>query len=221
MKKLVSTLVLLGTVATSAFAQTGIQDPQNLLGTLDGFVDAKEFSQAFKAHDSIVLESQECTIYNDGNGSYMDCMTEEESKSVIEVDTQYALLNDNFAIVKNVYERYDRNPVRFWLHMQKQNIFASLQANGLAKSNMNNGYVRLERLVPTTFEVLGQSLKAQKLEISVVMIADDGTEIPFPFYVIVAKGLPFMGQVAEMGLEMEIDGHILPPAMKVIDFQKN
>ena len=220
MKKLISTLVLLGSL-TSAFAQTGIQDPQDLLGELDGFVDAKEFSSAFKVQDSVVLESQDCTIYNDGNGSYMDCTTEEESKSVIEVDTQYALLSDNFAIVKNVYERYDKNPVRFWLHMQKQNIFSSLHSNGLVKSKMNNGFVRLERLIPTTFEVQGQSLAAQKLEISVVMITDDGSEIAFPFYAIVAKGLPFMGQVAEMGLEMEIDGHILPPTMKVIDFQKN
>ena len=221
MKKLVSVLVLLGSLTSGAFAQTGIQDPQNLLGTLDSFVDAKEFSKTFNVNDSVTLESQECTIYNDGNGSYMDCMTEEESKSVIEVDTQYALLNDNFALVRNVYERYDRNPVRFWLHMQKQNIFSSLHTNGLVKSKMNNSFARLERLIPTTFDVQGQSLKAQKLEISVVMIADDGTEIPFPFYVIVAKGLPFMGQVAEMGLEMEIDGHILPPTMKVIDFQKN
>lgn len=221
MKKLVSALVLFGTLTSAAYAQVvTIQDPKNLLLDIDKFVDAQEFANAFKPFDSIVTETKECSVYNDGNGSYMECDGDEEEKWIAETGSDYALLNDNMAFLKSIYEKYDRNPVRFWFHMQKQNLLKSIQNYGLVKSNVSSGYIKLEALTPTTFVVQGASHQALRLDISFIIVSDDGSEYPLPMYVIVAKGLPFMGQIAEFGVEMEIDGHILPPTMKVIDAKK-
>lgn len=221
MKKLVSVFFLMATLTSNAMGQGLIQDPNNLLGDIDQFVDAQSFSDAFKINDSVTLLNQTCTLYNDGNGSYMECDSDYEDKTVIESTGDYALLNNNLAVLKSVYEKYDRNPVRFWFHTQKANLVQSFTKQGLVKSNITDSFLRLEKLTQTIFEVEGDNYDALKLNISFVMIADDGSEVIFPVYAIVARGLPFLGQVAEVGIDMEIDGHIFPPTMKIVEAQKN
>lgn len=218
MKMILTLLAALSTLSAPAIGQ--VKDPYNLMGQIDAFVDAKEFNQAFVKKDSATIETQECVIYSDGDNSYMECEVEEEKQKVVSVTSNYALFQNNFALLKTVYEKNKRNPLRFWLENTKANLAKQVKKSGFVGAKANEGYLRLDSVARTSFQVNGVH-DALRVDMSMVMIADDGAEIPLPMYMIVAKGLPFTAQIAQVGLELEINGLKFPPLMKVIDYKKN
>lgn len=222
LSKVLSTVLVIGTLSTQAFSQIShIKDPKNILGQLDAFVDARSFSDEFKVFDFVDLEEKQCTIYNDGSGndSTMECESNIDTKEVKEVNVDYALLQGNLAVLKSTYEKYDRNPVRFWLSINNNKFSNSLSNMGLVNKNSSQGEISVESITYGEYDVNGKH-DAAKVEFLVTMIGDDGSTLGFPFYLIVSKDLPFLGQIAEFGFDLEIDGHKLPPVMKVIDYSK-
>jgi len=222
LSKVLSTVLVIGTLSTQAFSQNSpIKDPKNILGQLDAFVEARSFSDEFKVFDFVDLEEKQCTIYNDGSGndSTMECESNFDIKQIKEVNTDYALLQDNLAVLKSTYEKYDRNPVRFWLSMNKNKLSNSLSNMGLVNKNSNQGEIAVESITYGEYDVNGKH-DAAKVEFLVTIANDDGSIFEFPFYIIVSKDLPFLGQITEFGFDLEIDGHKLPPVMKVVDYSK-
>lgn len=195
-----------------ALAQT-VTDPQNYLGQIDQFVAARDFHQEFIVGDLIETEETECEIEVDQNGqSEFFCSSFEESKEIVEVGSNYAVMSDGMAFVKELYERYDRSAIRYFLR-EKAHLMAAIAGESL---NGDLEYV-LTGLTPSN--ILGSD--ALRLEMLVTISDNDGYQFAIPMYVLVARDLPFMGQVAEAGLLWEIDGKVLPPSYKVIGFIKN
>ena len=222
LSKVLSTVLVIGTLSTQAFSQNShIKDPNNILGQLDSFVAARTFSDEFKVFDFVDLEEKQCTIYNDGSGndSIMECESSIDTKEIKEVNADYALLQDNLAVLKFTYEKYDRNPVRFWLSKNQSKLSSSLTSMGLVDKSSNQSEISIESITFGEYDINGKH-DAAKVEFLVTIVGDDGSVFEFPFYIVVTKDLPFLGQITEFGFDLEIDGHKLPPVLKVTDYSK-
>ncbi|MAZ48650.1 MAG: hypothetical protein CME65_08800 [Halobacteriovoraceae bacterium] len=206
------TLLIMTVLFTQvSFAQTVI-DPQGFLKQIDQFIPARGFHQEFQVGDMIQTEETECEIEVDENGqSSQYCSGFEGSKEVIEVGANYAVMDDGMAYVKELYDRYNRSAVRYFLR-EKAHLIAKMAGENLTE----NFEYHLTSLTPTS--ILGS--EALRLEMAIIFSDDNGNQFGIPMFIVIAKDLPFMGQVAQAGLLLEINGQKLPPSYEVIGYTK-
>jgi len=101
-------LILFVLVSTNTFAGLTINDPGNLLGSVDTYINSYDFDSAFSLADKSWYEEKNCTFTRDDQGNYSaNCETPYSyAEEIIEKTSSYARLK-NISIDRS-YRNFSR-----------------------------------------------------------------------------------------------------------------
>lgn len=214
MKKLLLSAVL--TLTFSSFSHAiELEDPNSIMNEINYFKEARSFKNEFKVGDRVTTVSNSCWTETDTDGdTSTGCDAFINEIKVDAVNTDEAFFNNNFAISKTYYEELDRNPMNILLDMNEIESF--LVSKQLAPSE---SIMRLNTYEESYSEELGANIMTVKFTL---ISQTDDFSFEFPMYVVLAQGLPFLGQIAEFSIDEDLaDVPSTWEAMyKVIDWVK-
>lgn len=214
MKKLLLSAVL--TLTFSSFSHAiSLEDPHSIMDEVNYFKEARSFKNEFKVGDRVKTVSNSCWTETDTDGNTSSgCDALISDIKVNKVNANEAFFNNNFAISKTYYERLDRNPINILLEMNEIETF--LVSKQLSPSE---SIMRLNSFEESYSAELGANIMTVKF----TMISEtEDFSFEFPMYVVLAQGLPFLGQIAEFSIDEDLaDVPSTWEAMyKVIDWVK-
>ncbi|MFT6633289.1 MAG: hypothetical protein ACJAS4_003259 [Bacteriovoracaceae bacterium] len=195
MKNLFLTAVLTLSFSNLSQAMT-IEDPNSILEQVEFFKEGRSFTNEFKIGDAITALSQSCWSETDeaGNtssgcdGTYIDTRVEG-------VTLNSAYFSNNYALSRGTYEKLNRNPFNLLIEMNEIQNFMSSKNMTSDKTVM-----KLDSYTESFSSELG--VNTMNIKFSMVYTGE-GYELVFPMYIVLAQGLPFMGQIAEFSFDKD------------------
>jgi hypothetical protein len=197
MKTLFLTAVL--TLSFSNLSQAmNLEDPNSIMDEVSFFKEGRSFKTEFKLGDEITTETNICWGEQDDSNDDPEygCDSETKVMRVTTVTPNAAIMNTHYAISKDTYIGLDRNPLNLLIDM---NEFQS----ALSSQNMISGSTTM-RLDSYTQGFSGKlGVNTMKIKFTLIYSGDDYT-FESPMYVVLAQGLPFVGQIAEFSFDKDL-----------------
>lgn len=197
-------------IPVSVFAAVSINDPSDLLGTIDNYINSYNFDSAFSVGDKAWYSDQDCTFIKDVAGNYSaDCKPSVTTLQEVVLKTPIEVIIGNFIITKDQFNQIRGNFLRYYL----ENSFNAL--------DINSASVQMEKIQFETVNVQGKMVQAIRAFYSInICRMIRGEELCFllPQEMLLGRNIPAVAQMLE-----HIYVRIVPvniPVSKIQDFQR-
>lgn len=182
--------------SSSCFASYIVNDPSNLLNTVDTYLNAQDFDQAFKLNDLVRFETRKCESTQNEDGSYSgSCEAPEVHEDYVSDKTPDLTIikpvggTDSVTITRQEHESINGNHLRFYL----ENIRSY---TGLSSVEIN-----LEKIEFESINISESTVQAVRVFYLVKLCKNDPqnqTECFItPEEMLLGRNLPALGQVIE------------------------
>lgn len=208
MKALILIFVL---YSTAVFSNVVIDDPNDLLTTVDNYIRPISFDSAYTLGDKAWYKNKECTFNRDENGNYsaecgpvIDTLEEVLEKNSLMVNVGGKI------ITKDQYENINGNYLRYYL------------LDSFTNSEVNSVEAKIERINFETFTAQEKLIQAIRIFYTLnicKIFENENICFVLPQEMLLGRNLPAVAQLLEHVYIRTLPTKI--PTSKLHDFQRS